>query len=776
MNVITLIFIILSSMFVASGLNNVITISNGTDYFFKSAGLGDYIAARKDVSDPSHNFETVLSNIPEVDSYRLEEVVYTTHNNLKKGNGEAVTVDNTIIVQSLEDSGLKYFHTDDAIAKSVDDGHFYCSYKFAKENKLKNGDEIKLLGENYETTLKFDGTLKDALFGSDMLSNIRIFLSKKDYKEYKEKGTSDPMSVGEFAYIDTKDVNTLDAALSKTGTNILFSRPAEVIKMAYVMNMIVAFIALILSVCLIIVSFIILRFTIKFTITEEYREIGVMKAIGIKNSKIKSLYLVKYLAIAIVGSILGFILSFPFSKLLLSSVSKSMMLGNGLGILPNILGSLTVILLILGFAYLSTGVVKKATPVDAIRNGQTGERFKKKSKLKLSRSKTNSITFMACNDVLSNKKKYLTIASVFALCTAFVLVLTNTVTTMKSDNLIESFAAKSDLYINDQEKQMSFMHEGGDEELAEYMLNFEQELKDMNTPGHVFVDAQYIFKVNSNNEEYAISCQQGKGTTTDMYKYLKGSAPRNMYEIAITPTISKKIQANIGDTVTIDYGTGPVETTVTAYFQSMNLLGEIIRIHESAPTNMKDCSSWMALQINFDDHPSMKTLKQRKATLIEHFGGSKEVLLPYEFQIDCISVVPTMEVVQKLLLAITLIVVVLVVVLMERSFISNEKSEIAILKAIGFKDKKIILYHMLRFGIVALFAVIVAGMVSIPLTYATISPIFGMMGMSHMIFDINPFSIFVMYPAIVLIVTLLIAFITALYTKTIKSSDTASIE
>ena len=108
--------------------------------------------------------------------------------------------------------------------------------------------------------------------------------------------------------------------------------------------------------------------------------------------------------------------------------------------------------------------------------------------------------------------------------------------------------------------------------------------------------------------------------------------------------------------------------------------------------------------------------------------------------------------------------------------ISNEKSEIAILKAIGFKDRRIILYHVLRFLIVTVFAVILAGAVSIPLTYLAISPIFGMMGMTNMTYTIDPIQIFVIYPLIILGATLLIAFITALYTKTIKSSDTASIE
>lgn len=38
MNVILLLFTILAAVFVASGLNNVVTVMNGTDYFFEKPG------------------------------------------------------------------------------------------------------------------------------------------------------------------------------------------------------------------------------------------------------------------------------------------------------------------------------------------------------------------------------------------------------------------------------------------------------------------------------------------------------------------------------------------------------------------------------------------------------------------------------------------------------------------------------------------------------------------------------------------------------------------
>ena len=43
MNVILWLFVILAAMFVASGINNVVTVMNGTDYYLDKAGIGDYV-------------------------------------------------------------------------------------------------------------------------------------------------------------------------------------------------------------------------------------------------------------------------------------------------------------------------------------------------------------------------------------------------------------------------------------------------------------------------------------------------------------------------------------------------------------------------------------------------------------------------------------------------------------------------------------------------------------------------------------------------------------
>ena len=43
MNMILFLFIVLATMFVASGINNVATVMNGTDYYLNQAGVGDFV-------------------------------------------------------------------------------------------------------------------------------------------------------------------------------------------------------------------------------------------------------------------------------------------------------------------------------------------------------------------------------------------------------------------------------------------------------------------------------------------------------------------------------------------------------------------------------------------------------------------------------------------------------------------------------------------------------------------------------------------------------------
>ncbi len=772
MNIILFLFIVLATMFVASGINNVITVMNGTDYYLDKAGVGDYIIITMGEGAVGA-LDEMLETEEAIEEYRLEPVVFGSQSDITTEDGKETECKNTTIYQSIEDSAITFFNMDNEPITDIEPGHIYVAGSFMENNGFEPGDVICFEHSGVELEFILDGTAKDALLGSDFMGNTRFVMSEEDMNILLQNEEIATSYTGEICYMDTDDAGAIKSAMTKV-SNVAFDASRSVIKTAYIMDMIIAFIVLILSVCLIIVSFVVLKFTITFTISEEYREIGVMKAIGLSNGKIRSLYIVKYLMLAIAGAICGFFASIPFGELLLDSVNKKMMLGNDNAILVNALGAVLVVCIIVFFAYLCTGKVKKSTPVDAIRNGQTGERYKNKTVLRIQKFPAGNAFFMALNDILSSPKRYLTIMISFSLCTLFVLMLVNTTATMKSPNLLSTLVTESDLYVDDVAAIMGSMT-GTKEDMQNMLDEKEEKLSEAGMPAELCIEVQYKYPMTFNGNDYVFTCQQGLNTNYDEYVYLEGVAPENKYEIAITPQISELTGAKIGDMITVYFGEEDIECMVTAYYQTLNQLGEVIRLHEDAPTDFGHISGAMAYQIDFLDDPDEEEIELRKERVKEVFD-CEDVMNATEYCIDCTAVADTMESVQFLLLGITLVVVLLVTILMERSFIADEKSQIAILKAIGFKDSAIIKWHVCRFGLVGLIAVVFAAALSILMTELCITPIFGIMGAVDVEYNIDPLQIFLLYPGIVLAMTVIVTWITALYTKSIKSSDTANIE
>ena len=773
MNIILFLFVIIASVFFASGIYNFVSVINGTDYMFEIAGIGNYqlIALGENAIG---SFEGNVKSVPEVESYSFDTVVYMSKGDVFTEKGKQLGIENVGMLLSPERAGMTFFDNDDNAITSVAPGEVYITGSAFRDNNLSVGDKLTFEQGDVKVTLTVAGTLKDAFLGSSFFGNPRFLVNDSTLNEFLDDEFVSTYYGGELFYIKTDDTVAVGSALSNL-ENVAYSKPVSMIKMAYVMNLIVAFIVVFLSTCLMIVSFLVLRFTINFSIGEDFREIGVMKAIGIKDKKIRTLYLTKYAVIAVTGSVIGFFMSIPFGKLLLDSMTQDMILGSSWGYAWNVLGSVCVTLLVILFAYLSTSKIKRLTPIDAVRSGQTGERFKKKGGIRITKNVMKPSWYLAFNDIFSSPKRFITIIVAFSLCTLLVLMIVNTANTMNSDKLVYLFGPPSDVYITDNKKATSFMHEGGEAELDEYLDELADEFTDEGMPCTARIRMIYTYQVEYEGNTYSYSFEQDWRSKVAEFKMAEGVAPSNEKEVAITKQFTELTGAKIGDTIRIDYGDRKEELLITGCFQSMNQLGKVILLHEDAPTDFSHLTSPSQFMIDFTDEPDQKTIDER-VQKIKDLTGNDEVYNAAEFCVDCVKVYDIMDAVAKLLLLITLIVVILITILMERSFIADEKSEIAIAKAVGFKDSTIIKWHVNRFFIVALVAMLLAVILSIPMTDLCISPIFGMMGASDIDYNYDILRCFGMYPGIILIVTVVTAFITALYTKKIRSRDTASIE
>lgn len=526
-NAILLVFIMLASMFISSSVNNAAAVLGGIDSFWEKANMPDFLAA----SFQTDIVEDTLAKLESVDSYDAVPAVVLGTSQLTC-NGVAVEQSSPYLIPFVEQQLLFFDESNESITE-VAPGTVRVSATSMRTAGLKTGDilEVEIDGEIRELTIA--GPLKDAT-----CIGRRYVMNPEDYDAWFSEFTEFSSTI---FYIYTNNRSDTMEQLSVSFPNLMMYEK-ETLRLNLFPDMILAGILLAVSICLILIAFVVLRFTISFTLQEEFRQIGVMKAIGLPNPSIRGLYLAKYLLLSAVGAFIGFFGSIPFSKLLLDSVSETMVLGNDSNLLTNALCCIAVIAITLAFCYSCTAKVKKFTPVDAIRNGTTGERFHKKGLLRLSKTPGKPSFFLALNDVLSQPRRFFTIILTLFLCLSLVLTLTTSVNTLKSDGLVPAFNMAPFDLICSGGYTTSFAPEGN-QLIREDLEKTEALLKRNSLDCHCYTEVTLSLSLIHGDKKSATFVSQGIGTTTDQYAYFEGTAPCRPGEIAVTQQVANELDA-----------------------------------------------------------------------------------------------------------------------------------------------------------------------------------------------------------------------------------------
>ena len=456
-NIILLIFMILAVMFVASSVNNILVVSNATKYCLEKGNVPDkYISIYE--NDEKNTLSNWLENNSLVKDYSKNKSITISQSNINSFNGksgEKYSILNTIMLQSQWNKHMLIYDKDKKLL-NIKDGQLGMQQGEMDRNNLKAGDKITLKFGDLSKEFTITDAIIDPSFGGDFVGMTRYVISDKDFKEIENSG----VNINYSYCVDTDKLTSFTKEMNKQGFSIVIAVDKDMFSYSYIMNSIIAAILIVIGICLIIISFLILRFTIAFTIQEEYKEIGIMKAIGIKNFTIKKIYLVKYFALISIASIIGLILSIPTSNMMLNIVNKNMIMEDGSSNFEiNIICSILVMILVMLLCYISTRKLNKFSAIEAIRNGETGERFKKKSKISLNKNKKLNVPlFIAINDIVSNLKRYIVLILTFTIGLLIIIFPVNTISTFKSEEMAKNFSfdTKSDFLIKSDSVQQEF--------------------------------------------------------------------------------------------------------------------------------------------------------------------------------------------------------------------------------------------------------------------------------------------------------------------------------
>ena len=320
MNFIIFIFVIMSVTFVCSSVTNLSGTFNSLDKYFADAGVGDFIALER-AQGAEKSAEEIARELPYVNEIKSEKVLYNVEG-IKVKSGEIIKAAEIVMISSFDRRINKFYYSDKNLEiTEIPKGGVYLRKSALEILNSDVGDTLTVTIDGIEKEFKILGVLKDAFFGGSLMDTPRFLISEEDFSAFL-KGENIDQYLGSIDYFYTDNTDDLRKELSEC-TNIAFMDTKGTMKITYLMEMVVAGMLMIVSICLIIIALFILKFTISFTISEEFREIGIMKAIGIPSAGIRMLYLVKYLALALLGAVIGFICSFPFSNLLMEKTKEN---------------------------------------------------------------------------------------------------------------------------------------------------------------------------------------------------------------------------------------------------------------------------------------------------------------------------------------------------------------------------------------------------------------------------------------------------------------------
>ena len=768
MNIILLLFVILCSMFAAAAVNNIIAVTGGIEHYFDAADVPDVIV--RVLFSGENDLEEKIGELAHAKEIRNEHWLCVSSSKFFKYNGKELdNFTNAAYLLSDREMAINYFDENNNIIESVDKGCFYANAPFLQDLTIKKGDKVELTVGDSHLTLKFMGRFKGALFDSGNTASPYLIMNSADYDYLDRDEATHFMKCKQFC-VNTSDVDEIRELAKDYSGVYVYTR--EEIKGIYLYDMLSAYVLMMISIVLMITAFVVLRFTIGFTVSEEFREIGVMKAVGIDNGSIRSLYIVKYLAIATIGTLIGYFCSVPLGDMMMKTISENIVLGSGSGTFMGILSSAAVVIIILLFCYNCTRRVNKLSPIDAVRNGQTGERFRRKSLLHLGRSKLPQTAFLSVNDVISSPRQFSIVIVVFTFCILLMTIMSNFALTLKSEKILRFFDMPScEAHIGDSEILGEILIDQST--YKQIIADTEKLLADNGMPGKCTMTMRIQFETSHEDKTAKISFSVMKGETNDTLYVDEGSAPQKTNEIAVTESTLDDLGAEIGDRVTAVINEKEYEFIITGTYSSFISQAFLYKDFDLGNLPANDI---MGVQIHFDGSPDKAQINKNIEKLKDLLDTDK-VYSTSDFIKNFTGMSDTLNAIKQMMMLITVIVTALIVILMERSFISKEKSEIALMKAVGIDSGSIILQHSLRFVIVSVIACIVSSAVLMPISDVMMNWVGNMVGdVSGLKCDFDPLEIFVICPAILIAVTVIGSLLTALYTKTIKASDTASIE
>lgn len=715
-------------------------------------GYGDITAWVSNV-DNLNQLTGEIDGVSEVEKVEPQTVIFAgyTINGVNSDNdGQLLMYDAEKYPYKFLNNGLSGYED----VKQIGKGEIYISPSLQSKYQVSIGDKVqfKLSREGEEKVFTIKGYFEDPFMGSSMIDMKSFLISEEDLLDTKEilsktskfnilgrdgamlhifKNSTSKILESEFNELVNKNTSLIQY------TEFVYSDSSIHGFMLILQNIFTGFL-IAFVVILIIISMIVIGYSISNAIEQEYKDMGILKTIGCTSLDLRLVQFLQYILGILAGMILGFICSIY----VIDVEARLTITSTGL-LMPTALpyGRCTLAFaLILGvfalFIYIKTVKIVQISPLRAIRGNTLGKASYVKGKHKIM---SRRVTFhLAVRQIFFGAKRYVGTAIVTILLVFFV-----------------SVVGRMDTWIGPNGEGLMNTFSVADHDLGVKPLSGDVDMEKMD---------EIISSYSQIEDTYEIAMQRvtvnGVNYTAnaiDKPSYLhilSGSTCNADNEIVITEFVAHDLGIGIGDSVTVKRETSSYTYKVTGIYQCANEMGGNIGMTRDGYAKIGNVNSYIWCRHYILADPSVSN------TIMTYL----EKEYPFDLEVHTNSwsgldgIVNTMHFLTTFMYAIVAIFIAVVVGLTSSKMLFAEQRDMAVLKSIGFTSQKLRISFAIRFGIVVSIGAVIGVVLSSILADSVVTRLLKLFGISKFESTLG-FGNGILIPFIIIVLFVVFAYI-----------------
>lgn len=747
-------FIMLAALLIASASGIIMELFQSMDNLFEISSVPHFVQMHSDEIDQQQIDDFVIGN-ELVKEQQTTEMINISGSSIYLGDSLTSEVESVVDISFIKQNLLFDFLVDleNNVVRPAS-GEIGVPIYFMEQNNLRIGDTVKIISGDFEMDFVITAFIRDAQMNPSLVTSKRFVINDADWEILKENmGESEYLI--EFQLYDLANMKEFEAAyqdsgLPQTDTTITYS-------LFKVLNAltdgIVAAVIILISLLLIGIALLCLRYTLIAAIEEDYREIGVMKAIGLSSVDIRKIYMTKYLAMAGASSICGYALSLWIGKIFTANITLYM--GTGKKTPGNYLVPFAAVIIVfsivVSFCRFILRKFRHISTVEALRSGSSPDKAGHHHGFVIHKSRFSNINiYLGIKDVFTRFNSYLILCIVFVICTFLAVVPTNLLTTLQSRDFITYMGAgESDIRIDLQKSKNM-------EERYNEMLSIIENDDDIEK---YTVLVTSTFQVLNNEGTYSnLKIETGDFSVFPL-SYLSGAAPTNSGEISLSSMNADELEKAVGDTLELLVNDVKLELTVCGIYQDVTNGGKTAKA--ILPVEHDDIL-WYVVNLDVKDGVN---IAEKKLEYSNMFQPAKVLEMDEYLSQTLGSITGQLKFASITAVTIAIVIVILITTMYFKMALAKDASQIAIMRSIGFSTKDVEIQYITRSLLVLVIGITVGTLTAGSLGQGLVGGLMSLMGASHITFVVNPLLSYTLYPGI-LILTVTIT--TLLCSRSIK--------